>query len=276
MTSSRDIQRKIRTVRNIEQITRAMKTVASIRLRRGEQRLERARAYHRALLDLVSRMALVTQEHPFLQARPVGFTAVVLMTSDRGLCGGYNLNAVRQALAVGPPERVRVVALGRKGRAHMARRGYAILDQVVPLGGEPAREAIWRLAGRLGARYLAGEVDEVRAVYSEFQGGARSRVRVETLLPLPVPEGEPAEAIYEPRPAVLLAGLMDRYLRTALLAAVLNSSVSEHAARVAAMSAASDNAEEMIGDLVLDYNKARQAAITKELIEIIGAAEATA
>jgi F-type H+-transporting ATPase subunit gamma len=268
--------RKIRAVRSVEQITRAMKTVASIRLRRAEQRLARARPYRTELVRLASQVAAVTQEHPFLQPRPVGSTLAVVVTSDRGLCGGYNLGAMRQAVALGAPEAVGVAAVGRKGRAQMARRGYVIVDEVVPLGGEPDARAIWELGGRIGARYLAGEVDRVVVVYSRFLGGASYRVQADTVVPLVGQAEEAGEMIFEPEPPELLAGLMDRYLRAVLLGAVLESSASEHAARVAAMAAATDNAEEMVRDLTMDYNKARQAGITKELSEIVGTAEATA
>jgi len=263
-------------VRSIEQITRAMKTVASIRLRRAERRLARSRPYHRELARLVSRLAAVTQEHPFLQPRPAARTAVVLFTSDRGLCGGYNASAVRRALTVGPPGEVVVVAVGRRGLGQMARRGYPILDRLVPLGGEPDRRAIWELAGRVGERYQSGGADRVVVVYSRFLGGVSFRPEEQVVLPVQVEPGEAPDTIFEPRPAHLLPGLMERYLRSALLLAALEASASEHAARVTAMTAATDNAEEMIQELTREYNKARQAAITKELSEIVGTAEATA
>jgi F-type H+-transporting ATPase subunit gamma len=274
--SPKDIRRKIRAVRSIEQITRAMKTVASIRLRRAEQRLVRARPYRNELMGLVSRLAAVTQAHPFLQPRPVARIAAVVVTSDRGLCGGYNLSAVRRALTVGPPSQVAVIAVGRKGLGQMTRRGYKVLDQVVPLGGEPETGAIWDLAGRIGRRYRAGEFDRVVLVYSQFLGGMSARVTEQVVLPIVPGKEQPPDTIFEPRPEELLGGLVERYLRTALLLAALEASASEHAARVAAMTAATDNAEEMIQGLTQDYNVARQAAITRELTEIVGTAEATA
>lgn len=276
MKSTRDILRKIRTVQNIAQITRAMKTVASIRLRRAEQRLLRARSYRSQLEELVRRVAARSQEHPFLQPRPTRKTAVVLVSSDRGLAGGYNAAVVRQALALGSPEDISMIALGRRGLGQMARRGYEILDRMVPLGGEPSTPACSRLAQRIGARYLTGEIDQVILVYARFGGGATFHVQAKTVLPLQA-EGKQADyTIFEPNLERLLAPLMERYLRTAILAAVLEASTSEHAARAAAMTAATDNAEEMIQGLTMDYNKARQASITKELTEIVSTAEATA
>jgi F-type H+-transporting ATPase subunit gamma len=178
-------------------------------------------------------------------------------------------------LAVGPPEQVGVVAVGRKGLGQMARRGYQILDEIVPLGGEPSMPAVWRLARRMGEKYMAGEIDRVVLVYARFGGGAAYRVRSDVLLPVEAQAVDIGFTLFEPDPRELLAGLMDRYLRTAVLGAVLEASTSEHAARVAAMTAATDNAEEMIQDLTMDYNKARQAGITRELTEIVSTAEAT-
>ena len=275
MISAREIKSKIRTVRNIEQICRAMKTVASIRLRRAETRLERARPYRRRMRQLADRVAGGTQAHPFLWERPLTRTGMVVITSDRGLCGGYNATTIRRALMVGGPEETVVHAVGRKGRVQMAARGYEIVDSVVPVGGEPQAGAIWGLADRIGERYEEGEIDRVVLVYAHFAGGARAEVRAEVVVPVRPREGAPEEVIFEPDPGMMLPGLMRRYLRSEMLGAALEASASEHAARASAMTAATDNAEEMIRDLTMDYNKARQAGITKELTELVGAAEAT-
>ncbi|MCJ7822413.1 MAG: ATP synthase F1 subunit gamma [Armatimonadetes bacterium] len=276
MISQREIKNKIRTVRTIEQICRAMKTVASIRLRRAEERLERARRYNERLGELARRVASMTQAHPFLQERPVERTVMVVVTSDRGLCGGYNANAMRRALAEGTPADTAAVAVGRRGQGQLARHGYEIVESMVPLGGEPEAQSIWGLADRLGAMYAEGKMDRLVLVYTRFLRGTRSKVTAETVLPVKSEVGALEEGIFEPAPEEILRGLMERYLRAQVLGAVMQASASEHAQRVAAMTAASDNAEEMIGDLTLQYNKARQASITKELTEIVGAAEATA
>lgn len=277
MASTRDILRQTRTVRSIEQITRAMKTVAAIRLRRAEQRLEQARPFLRELVGLVAQVAAASQDHPFLQARPGGRSALVVITSDRGLCGGYNMSVVRQALAVGPPQEVEVVALGRKGMRQLARHGYLIQDRLVPLGADPNARELNAMAARVGERYLAGEVNRVMFVHAEFRGGASYRVRTRQVVPVPGDaRGEAPDIIFEPAPPRLLPRLMARYLSAELLLAALESSASEHAARVAAMAAATDNAEDLIHDLTRLYNKARQAGITKELTEIVTAAEVTA
>ena len=275
MTSTRDIRNKIRTVRNIEQICRAMKTVSSIRLRRAEQRLSRARPYHAKLEDLVGVVAAVTQDHPFLQEPPPGKTGLILVTSDRGLCGSYNAAAVRRAFAVGPPSEIVAAPAGRRGLLHLRREGYTIAEQLTPIGGEPEVGAVYALAERMGRRYLDGEIAQLVTVYTRFLGGARTELTVEQVLPVRPRLVSFSDAIFEPRPQRILPGLMARYLQSEVLSAVLESSASEHAARVASMTAASDNANEMIDQLTLDYNKARQASITKELAEIVSAADST-
>ncbi len=275
MISVRDVKSKIRTVRDIEQICRAMKTVASIRLRRAEEQLARTRPYRRRIVDLAMRVAGASRAHPFLQKGEGERTGMVVVTSDRGLCGGYNASAIRRAVAEMGPEEAAVAAVGRRGQVQMARRGYEIIERVVPLGGEPEVGRMWELADRLGARYTAGELARIVVIYTHFVGGARSEVRAETVVPVAPREGVLEDAIFEPTPAELLQGLMVRYLRAEVLGAVLEASASEHTARVMAMTSATDNAEEMIRDLTREYNKARQAGITKELAEIVGAAEAT-
>ena len=275
MRSTRDIRNKIRTVRNIEQICRAMKTVASIRLRRAEQRLHRARPYHEKLTALVGLVAAVNHDHPFLQARPVEKTGLLLISSDRGLCGGYNAAVIRTAFAAIPPEGALAVAVGRRGLLHLRREGYEIADQLVPLGGEPSVAAVHALAERLGQRYLQGEIDRLIVAYTRFLGGTRTEARADVVLPVEPQDIPIADVIFEPAPSRMLPALMARYIQDLILEAALEASTSEHAARVAAMTAATDNAEEMIDRLTLDYNKARQAGITAELIEIVSASGST-
>ena len=275
MRSTRDIRNKIRIVRNIEQICRAMKTVASIRLRRAEQRLQQARPYHEKLTALVGLVAAVNHDHPFLQPRPVAKTGLVLISSDRGLCGGYNAVVIRTAFAAVPPEDALAVAVGRRGLLHLRREGYEIADQLVPLGGEPSVAAVYALAERLGERYLKGEIDRLIVAYTRFLGGTRTEARVEVVLPIEPQVIPIADVLFEPAPSTMLPGLIARYLQDRMLEAALEASTSEHAARVSAMTAATDNADEMIGRLTLDYNKARQAGITEELIEIVSASGST-
>jgi F-type H+-transporting ATPase subunit gamma len=274
--STRDIRNKIRTVRNIEQICRAMKTVSSIRLRRAEQRLLRSRPFHAKLTELVHRVAGVTESHPYLEEREVRTTGLVLVTSDRGLCGGYNAVVTRAALALGTPADTAAIAIGRKGQVQLRLHGYRIIDEMGLHSGEVETQSVQLLADRLGERFLRGEIDRLLITYSRFLGGTRSEIVRRLVLPIRQELAAPADVIFEPTAREMLPNLLQRYLRSELLAAVLEATASEHAARVAAMSAASDNAVEMIQQLTRDYNKARQAAITKELIEIVSAAESAA
>jgi F-type H+-transporting ATPase subunit gamma len=274
--STRDIRNKIRTVRNIEQICRAMKTVSSIRLRRAEQRLVRARPYYQKLTELVGRLAGTSDSHPFLEEREVKTTGLVLITSDRGLCGGYNAMVTRAALALGTPEDTVAIAIGRKGQVQLRLHGYRIMDEFGPQGGEVEAREVILLADRLGERYLKGEIDRLLITYSRFLGGTRSEIVHQVVLPIQPKLAAPMDIIFEPAAEEMLPELLQRYLRSELLAAVLEATASEHAARVAAMSAASDNAVDMIQQLTRDYNKARQAAITSELNEIVSASESAA
>jgi F-type H+-transporting ATPase subunit gamma len=226
------------------------------------------------MVNLAGRVAAVTQEHAFLRERAVEKTAAVVVTSDRGLCGGYNANAIRKAVSLGNPDTLSVVAVGRRAQVQLRHRGYGVFDRVVPLGGEPQAAIIWALADRVGRRFEAGEFDRLVLVHARFLGGIRSEVMAEQALPVMRRDSTLEDAIFEPGRQEMLPELMKRYLRTQVLGAVLEASASEHAARVAAMTAATDNAEDMIRQLVLDYNKARQATITKELSEIVAAAEA--
>lgn len=275
MASLRDIKGKIQTVRSIEQICRALKTVSSIRLRRAEQRLRRSGPYREGLARMVAQVAGLTQEHRYLQPRPVERTAMVVVTSDRGLCGGYNAGVVRRALAQGTPQDTVAAPVGRKGLVALRRRGYRIVEQIALIGGAPETTRLQSLAARLARLYDGGEVDRVIVVYSRFLGGTRSEVTAETVIPVTPPEGEAGEAIFEPAAREMLPGLLSRYVQTQIMTAAIEASASEHAARVVAMTSATDNAEDMVRRLTLDYNKVRQASITQELTEIVAAAEAT-
>ena len=276
--SPRDIRRKMRSIRNIQQICRAMRAVAAVRLRRAEERLHGARPYAQTLTEMVSRLAAAGVEHPWLEQRaeasPVG---VVVISSDKGLCGSYNVNLIRAAEDLARREDpVSLAALGRKAHDFFARRGYQVRSRLVPLGAEPEWGQVAQVADAIGELYTAGAWNRVVLVHTQFVSAARTRVNISDLLPVSAPPAAEhgVEYIYEPSPQALLAELLPRYLRTRLYLATLEAAASEHASRVIAMAAASDNAQEMLDDLTLSFNKARQALITKELTDIVGAAEA--
>lgn len=277
MLSTRDIKRKIRTVRSIEQITQAMRTVSSIKLRRAEQRIRAARPYADELRTLLGRMAAGGVEHPYLTERPVEHTGVVAISSDKGLAGSFNANVIRAAIEQSRElPGASLVTLGRRVSDTIRRLGLPTEGSLSPMGAEPQPADVGPIADLIGELYRSGRWDRVVLVYTRFGGGTKIDLTTRQILPLERPEGVPAggDYIYEPPADRLLSMLMPRYLRTVIYTAVLDSVASEHAARMVAMTAATDNAEEMIDSLTLEYNKARQAAITKELIDIVGAAEA--
>ena len=309
MASMRDIRRRIRAVRNTQQITRAMYMVAAAKLKKAEEAARSGRPYARALRAMLARLADSEQarQHPLLAQRPLRRVALVIITGDRGLAGSYNANVIRRAereLRELPPgvEPV-LVAVGRKGRDDFRRRGYTFAHEVTGLGEDVDFARARELARWLVDRFLAGEVDEVRLVYTEYRSAISQRPVVTRLLPvagLAGEEGGPATAgadgpaaatgpaspdaaagrrgvreyIYEPSEQAILAELLPKYVQILVFRALQEAKASEHGARMTAMKNATDNAGELIQTLTLEYNRARQAAITKEIAEIVSGAEA--
>jgi len=277
MLSTRDVRRKIRSVRNIEQITRAMKTVASVRLRRAEQRIRAARPYADKMAEMLASLGSLEIEHPLLQQRPVCTAGIIIIGADRGLCGSYNHNVMRHAAqAAHQVPQAELVPVGRKAGDFARRAGPAARAGLRRLGDEPSFSDVAAVADQAAGLYGAGEWDAVQLVYTRYLGGQQSQVVTERLLPIEPPRGAPREFIFEPRAPVLLEALLPRFIRTRVWTAVLDAQASEHAARMIAMTLATDNAQEMIDSLTLEYNKARQSSITKELLDIVGTAEALA
>ncbi|MHB0912531.1 MAG: ATP synthase F1 subunit gamma [Armatimonadota bacterium] len=279
MATMRDIRRRIRTVRNIQQITKALKMVAAARLQRAQSRAAAARPYSDEMLALMGQLASVagSVEHPLLAVRAPEKVGVIMVTSDRGMAGSYNTSVIRQVLEfAGPnPERVKLITVGKKGRAFFAKRGYAIaaeFDMPSAQIGFAEAQAIGRTAREM---FVNGEVDVVHLVYTRFYSAITQRVTSLQLLPLAASaEAQPEEYIFEPSAGELLSRLLPRYVDAEVYHAMLESLASEHGARMTAMSSATDNAGEMIDRLTLDLNRARQATITKELAEIVGGADA--
>lgn len=281
-----DIRRRIRSVQNTEKITAAMKMVAAAKLRRAQERAQAARPYAQKLREVLVRLAASAGDlrHPLLVARPVQRCGVLLVTADRGLAGPYNTNLIRaaaQLMAQGPS--ARLVAIGRKGRDHFKKRGYNVIGEFVGVGDE----ARWDLARDVGRElvdlYLAGEVDEVLLVHAQFVNAVSNHPRTVRLLPLAEDEGRRASAtgprggglyLFEPDAATVLARLLPHYVETLIFGALLDAKASEHGSRMAAMDNATKNAGDVIERLTLVRNRVRQAAITKEIAEIVGGAEA--
>ena len=296
--SQRDVRHRITAVKNIEKITRAMAMVAAARLRRAEQRIEALRPYAGAIRRMtrqaaeaagaVPRVPLL-DEHP--EVRRVG---LLLVAGDRGLAGAFNSNIVRAGIAVGREHQdagrqVAYFAAGRRAASSLTFRRLEPVDSFIGFTDRPAYADARRIAERLMAAYLDGEVDQVEVFYNGFVSVLTQVVRRETLLPLQratVLEAEPVEEEtadgpsrarvvpeYEPDAAAVLKRLVPDYVEISIYRALLESSASEHGARMTAMRQASDNATELIQDLTLQMNRARQAEITQEIMEVVAGAE---
>ena len=289
MPSLRDIRRRIGSVKSTQQITKAMKMVAAAKLRRAQEAITRARPYAQLLEQALSRIATraaaeESAAHPLLVARPARVAEVVVITSDRGLAGGFNSNVVRRVQRflvenAGRHETILVSTIGRKGRDALKARRVATRKDFSGVHSQLSFEKAREIAGDYSERYLAGEVDAVFLVYNEFRSAISQTVTLKQFLPIetgPVSESAAASVdfLYEPTRDALLADLVPRHLNTQVWRALLDSAASEHGARMTAMEAATKNAAEMIASLSLQYNRARQAYITKELMEIVSGAEA--
>lgn len=285
MATLRDIRRRIRSVESTQKITRAMKLVAAAKLRRAQERILSARPYAVKMAELLSSLVrrAESEAHPLLVRRPVARKRLVIVTADKGLCGAFNSNILRASLGFlrEPGEAsVTLVVVGKKARDFYRRRPYEIKSEMLGFFDRLAYEHAQELAGGLMQEYLAGEVDEVHLMYNEFRSVAVQRVKREQLLPIepaPAAEGQGeagGDYIYEPSPEGILAALLPRHVTTQVYRALMESVAGEYGARMTAMEAATKNAKEMIGVLTIQYNKARQERITKELLDIVGGAEA--
>jgi F-type H+-transporting ATPase subunit gamma len=286
MAILRDIKRRISSVRNTAQITRTMEMVAAAKLTRAQGRAEAARPYAAKVRGVLENLAGASQEieHPFFEKREVERTGLVVVTSDRGLCGGYNANVIRAAEAFmreRDRERVRLVTIGRKGYAYFRRRGYDIPHHYRDFGDQVDVEVCREFTNDIVNLFLEREVDEVYMVYTHFISTASRRVVTEKYLNVEPPGGDeggngagPLHYIFEPDPETIYSSLLPRYVLTVMITVMAESFASEHAARMVAMNSATKNANEMIDRLTLQMNRVRQATITKEIAEIVGGAEA--
>jgi len=275
----RDIRRRIRSVRNMQQITKAMKMVSAAKLRKAQNKLNAARPYAHQLQAVLERLAQVQMDevHPLLKKRPVQKVVYVVITSDRGLCGGYNSNLIRKTagLIAETPQEVKLVTVGRKGRDYFRRGKIEFLAEFVALGDDPSYNQAKEIAQKVVRLYEQGEADEVYLMYTEFVSAINARPTQVKLLPIEKPEGKQSKQyIFEPSPEEILASLLPKYVETQIFRSILEGKASEQGARMTAMSSATDNAKDMIDRLSLIMNRARQAAITKEISEIVGGAAA--
>ena len=292
MPTQLDIKRRIRSVKNTQQITRAMKFVAAARLRRAQERALAARPYARAISRLVHSAALRLPEgaHPLLRRPEEKRILLLTVSGERGLCGAFNANVIRRTLEFlreHAGENPDLIVLGRKVRDAMRKQRWKIVAEHVDITARPELAKVAAIAKEVTAFFESGEVDAVYIVFNEFKSVLAQNLKLEKLLPVePVPAlaGEasseksneaPLEYLFEQPPAELLGRLLPRYVQVQIYRALAESAAAEHAARMTAMDSATNNAGELIDQLTLYMNKVRQAAITKEIIEVVsGAASA--
>ncbi|MCD6289130.1 MAG: ATP synthase F1 subunit gamma [Anaerolineae bacterium] len=299
MASLREIRRHIRGVRSVAQVTRAMQMVAATKMQRAQTQVLATRPYARHAWEVLQHLA--TQNgaaeslHPLLEARSrIETVGLVLVTSDKGLCGPYNANIIRTAAQfiedIGVP--VKIIAVGRRGAAYAARAGRDLLKaEFSDLPSRPRLLDITPIARASIDAFLSGELDEVYLGYTDFVSTLVQRPRIRRLLPLTAgpgyrsvvrssvvqeeePEAPAGEYIYEPNSQTILDIVLPRFTEIQIYQAILESLASEHSARMVAMRAATDNANELLRDLALTYNRARQDAITREMLDIAGGVEA--
>ena len=284
MAKTGDIKRRIRSVHSTKKITKAMEMVAAAKLRKMQQRVVAARPFAEKLQEVMGRLVAHMEDfqHPLLDVRERKKVAYVLFTGDRGLCGGYNSNIIRLAESSLNQEEAdsSLILVGRKGREYFRRRNYPITETFSDIGDEPGFIQAREIIARILNYYQDGTFDEVRLVYTKFRTAISQEPSDIKLLPLESPQAaEEVEAgvsdyIYEPSAEGVLKELLPKYVENYFYHALLESKTSEHGARMTAMGSASQNAEEMIDKLTMMYNRARQAAITTEISEIVGGAEA--
>jgi F-type H+-transporting ATPase subunit gamma len=280
----RDIRRRIRSVESTKKITRAMKLVAAAKLRRAQERILAARPYASTMAELLGNLVSGADgaAHPLLERREGPRRQVVVITADRGLAGAFNSNIIRRALEVirgANVVDVTLVVVGRKARDFYRRRQWTVGKAMIGFWDRLAYSHAAELADHLMGQYLAGEADEVHLVYNEFRSVAVQRAVQEQLLPIPRASGDGADGaavpyIFEPSPEAILGDLLPRHVRTQVYRALMESLAGEYGARMTAMEAATKAATDMIEILTIQYNKARQERITKELLDIVGGAEA--
>lgn len=296
MESTRDIKGRIKSVTNIQQITKAMKMVAAARLRKAEEKAHGARPYADKVEELLRRASSAAPgySNPLLAERETKVTGYLIICGDKGLAGAYNSNVMKQTLteiAGKDPESYRLYVCGKQARNYLKFRGYRMDSYHFGFSDKPSADDSIALAKEVIGLFNKGEIDEVKIIYTKFYTALRQQVAVARLLPIEAPEAEEAAEetttadgikvtkgeipyIFMPNASAVLDNLLPEYVQVQIYSAMLQSAASELGSRMAAMSAATDNATERIADLNLSYNKARQAQVTNEISEIVGGANA--
>mgnify|MGYP003582996454 FL=1 len=290
MPSMKEIRGKIKSVQNTRKITKAMEMVAASKMRKAQERMRAARPYADKVRNIAAHMSGANSEyqHPFLIERPLQNVGLIMVTTDKGLCGGMNTNVLRAATAQmkewsDSGKKVQTTAIGNKGLGFLNRIGANVVSESTHIGDVPHMdELIGAVKVQIDA-YLAGEIDAVYLAYTQFVNTMKQEPVVMQLIPLPKSSLTQSEEekrayswdyLYEPSPEAVVEELLVRYIEALVYQSVAENIASEQSARMVAMKAASDNAKNVIGELQLVYNKSRQAAITKELSEIVGGAAA--
>jgi F-type H+-transporting ATPase subunit gamma len=287
MANLRAIRKRISSVKSTQQITRAMKMVSAAKLRRAQDGINSARPYARKMREVVTAVAgrAGSDAHPLLAAREAKKLALLVVTSDRGLCGSFNSGLTRAVYRFlnehrGGYEEITLFVVGRKGRDFFRRREIPIRKELLGVLGSVSRHHAETIANDLVGGFLAGEFDEVQIAFNEFRSAISQVVRFEKMFPIALePSGKTAEGddvdyLYEPSREEILATLLPKYVQTTILRVLLESVAGEHGARMTAMDSATNNSVDMIARLTLQMNRARQATITTELTEIVSGAEA--
>ena len=276
-----DYRRRIRSVKSTQQVTRAMKFVSAARLRRAQEKAMEARPYANAVTEIVRGLAARMEEplHPLLARRPEERILLVVATGDRGLAGAFNSNAVRRGiefLRSQADKQLEVLPVGRKGREAFRRQKWTVMGEYVGITARAEFAKAQEIAANIIEAYAGAKIDAVYLLFNEFKSVITQKMVFEKLFPIEPAEPEKSASqvdyIYEQPAAELLKGLMPRYVEARIYRMLADSSAAEHAARMTAMDAATNNAGDLIDSLTLEMNKIRQAAITKEIIEVVSGA----
>lgn len=284
MATLRDIRRRINSVKSTQQITKAMKMVSAAKLRRAQDQILRARPYAYELRSVIGHLVGIMERdtHSLLLQRESKSAGLAVVTSDRGLCGAFNMNVIRRAMdeirtIQAEGKSVKLILVGRKALDFFRRRDYEIVKEYNELFNNLQFGQAVRIGTELSELYASGDVDRVSVVYNEFKSAVQQNLLVEQLLPI---EPETTDStrtlnyLYEPSPDALIDILLPRQINIQIWRILLESNAAEHGARMTAMEVATENAQEMIAKLTLYYNRVRQASITTEILEIVGGAEA--
>ena len=283
MANLKDIRNRIKSVKSIQKVTKAMKLVAAAKMRRAQERMEESRPYSNSLAEVIQHLLpdVDRDRLPLLDAREVKRKAYVVVSADRGLAGAFNTNLLKVAqkeIDAFGKENVDLFCIGKKARDHFKRREYNIITSHVDFWADMEFNSAITIGRSIIEYFTSGKVDEIHVVYNYFINVGRQQVKSEVLLPLVYEEnnGVTHDRLYEPSKEELVSSLIPRHLNVQMWKYLLESYASEQAARMLSMENATTNAQDMIKDLTLEFNKARQAAITTEMLEIVSGAEALA